>query len=298
MRDSTYSNLFTGFEKSPVSFLWVFFSMGVLILLYRLFIYSKSRFDKKAYMASIGKKIGVSDLIWKELEYDTKCRLKNLWVMFKSMGIKLTVLADDRISYFNQSVCSFSEKDMEVKLCIGVNQKTWVKFLLREMSRVDQFSEKCKEWENRIYNGKDVRDLFNDWVAERIELDYLDLKRVIERYMALEYDCEKRTIEKVSNSWMDLGVSVEEYTKMANARLLGLYMVKLKRGWYKVDPESEDMIWYRMADSLMEFDEYFFLPWQIASLYENYCYNVKLNNVINLKEVIEYKQKQEMEAIV
>lgn len=144
-----------------------------------------------------------------------------------------------------QTPCAgFFTKDV---LAVAINKplEEWFPILLHESSHMDQYLDDCKEWTDTISeDGTDICDLFFEWLdGKELSIDYAtELAKIV---LAIELDCEKRTVEKIKTYQLESWLNTEEYIKKANSYVYFYLYALEKRSFYKpgFSPYTIEEVW-------------------------------------------------------
>ena len=139
-----------------------------------------------------------------------------------------------------------------LSVAVGRSVNEWLPVLVHEGCHMDQCLEQCKSWRDVEITGKlDALDIIIDWIDREIELTDDEVKSYIKKSINVEYDCEERSLRKISK--YKLPIDKKTYAQKANAYLMFYYMVEHFRAWRyaKLAPYSYKNIWERMPMKLM-----------------------------------------------
>lgn len=154
---------------------------------------------------------------------------------------------------------------------IGGDIKRWGPILAHESSHMDQWIEKCKEWTENYYKGKEAVDWLDEWCSEKVNLSDSEVDDLINRAINVELDCEKRTIEKEIN--YDLPVNIEEEIQKSISYILFYRFLKESKKWNSPGkaPYLIKEVWSLMPKSF-ESANFEIVPDNIKDAYYKYCY--------------------------
>lgn len=157
----------------------------------------------------------------------------------------------------------------KLAVAIGKPLKDWVMILAHEGSHMDQWIEKSPYWTNNFVNGRESVEYIDEWCAGK-EFSDEEIDDFIKRSIGVEWDCEKRTIEKAKK--YNLPVNIKEEIQKANSYIWFYTFVKETRKWNNPGqaPYQIKEVWSRVPDT---FDmDYTQIPEDIRELYRKYCY--------------------------
>jgi translation elongation factor EF-1beta len=97
---------------------------------------------------------------------------------------------------------------------------------------MDQFLEN-----DPVFNNSLGLDETFKWTEGSEDVDFNKIDREIESGIAVEVDCEKRTVEKIKQYGLEFVVSVDEYIQKSNAYVLFYRWMRKNRTWYKIGLE-------------------------------------------------------------
>lgn len=115
------------------------------------------------------------------------------------------------------------------RLVVGTGSSTWLGILLHEYCHVTQWIENGPLW--RAY-----RDDMWAWLAGK---SIKNPRAAVRAVQALEEDCERRTIRLIQE--LGAPVSIEAYTRSANAYLHFHNVMADKRKWYRPGTVMQDI---------------------------------------------------------
>ena len=139
----------------------------------------------------------------------------------------------------------------EKNLVVATNKKNikeWLDVLVHESCHLDQFLEKSKLWVS------DANSLFlvEAWIHKKnISIERRD--RGFRNTVALELDCEKRTIAKIKKYGLD--INKDEYIQKANSYLFAYLYALIYRKWYPT-PYENPRVWRKMPKNFLTIDQY------------------------------------------
>ena len=168
-------------------------------------------------------------------------------------GIQVRMLADPFImgKYNGQ----FNEDDPEnpfLEVACGKPINEWGAVFLHESCHMDQCIEKVPAWTNQMVTPEyDSMTFLTFWMDGLVELNPKQLEDYIRRSLTVEWDCERRSLEKMKG--YDLPINSMEYAQKANS-YIWFYRCWLmeKRRWYKPgqEPWNNRKIWPKLAGFL------------------------------------------------
>jgi len=125
----------------------------------------------------------------------------------------------------------------------GKELDKWLLILIHESSHMDQFLEKVSVFDESI--GLD--ETFQ-WIGGLETPDFDKIDREITSGIAVEVDCEKRTVEKIKEYGLEFVVGIDEYIQKSNAYALFYLWMRKNRSWYKIgfEPYNVKSIYSKM----------------------------------------------------
>lgn len=151
----------------------------------------------------------------------------------------------------------------------GKPLKEWIMVLSHEGSHMEQWIEKSPYWTNSFINGKEAVDYIDEWCGGK-EMSERELDDICKRSREVEWDCEKRSIEKAKK--YNLPINIKEEIQKANSYILFYTLVKETRKWSTPGkaPHNIKEVWSSMPDT---FDmDYTIIPDHIRELYLKNCF--------------------------
>ena len=123
----------------------------------------------------------------------------------------------------------YFDPDSRVLACAtGKELNKWLLILIHESSHMDQFLEN-----DPVFNDSLGLDETFKWTEGSDDVDFNKIDKEIESGIAVEVDCEKRTVEKIKQYGLEFVVSVDEYIQKSNAYVLFYRWMRKNRRWYK-----------------------------------------------------------------
>jgi len=139
----------------------------------------------------------------------------------------------------------------EKSLVVATNKKNvreWLDVLVHESCHLDQFLERSKLW----VSDDESLCIVEAWIKKK-NISEQRRDRGFTNTIALELDCEKRTIAKIKKYSLD--INKEEYIQKANSYLFAYLYALIYRKWYPT-PYENPRIWKRMPKNFLTIDEY------------------------------------------
>jgi hypothetical protein len=140
----------------------------------------------------------------------------------------------------------------EKNLVVATNKKNireWLDVLVHESCHLDQFLERSKLW----VSDEESLSIVEAWINKK-NISEQRRDRGFFNTIALELDCEKRTIIKIKKYGLD--INKEEYIQKANSYLFSYLYALIYRKWYPT-PYENSRVWRKMPKNFLTIDEYF-----------------------------------------
>ncbi len=152
------------------------------------------------------------------------------------------------MTVMTNSPCSgFFESNEKIKPTLGIAKdlegSTFFEVLAHEFSHSNQYLEKDPAWDNSRLSSEEVRkyserlnkdlssletgDVLDFWWSKVIELSSEEADSLTLRTTAVEFDCERRTVELIKS--LGLALNSQEYAQKANAYLATYFFARKHR---------------------------------------------------------------------
>lgn len=186
-------------------------------------------------------------------------------------GVKLILPDSITIPYprgnFEVNGYFVAYEEPTLAVAVGKPLNDWIMILAHEGSHMEQWIEKSPYWINSFIDGKEAVDHLDEWCSGR-EMTKEELDNVFRRSREIEWDCERRTIEKAKK--YNLPVKISEEIQKANSYIFLYSLMREFKRWPDKRPYQVREIWSRLPDS---FDvDYDHIPEKIKELYWKFCY--------------------------
>jgi len=138
----------------------------------------------------------------------------------------------------------YFDSDNRVLACAtGKELNQWLPILIHEASHMDQFLEN-----DPVFNESLGLDETFKWNEGSENVDFNKINNEIASGIAVEVDCEKRTVEKIKQYGLEFVVGIEEYIQKSNAYVLFYLWMKKNRSWYKIgfEPYNVKSVYSKM----------------------------------------------------
>ena len=189
-------------------------------------------------------------------------------------GVKLLLPETDGVPYITGAHVSgyFIDNGEPTLACgIGGDIMKWGPILAHESSHMDQWIENCKEWTDNYWKGRECVDWLDEWCQDKIELEDNEVDEIINRAIAVELDCEKRTIQKEIK--YQIPVNIEEEIQKSISYILFYRFIKDSKKWNAPGkaPYKIKEVWSLMPKRFEDCD-FTVVPDNIKEAYYKYCY--------------------------
>ena len=160
------------------------------------------------------------------------------------------VLSYCDISVESNSVDGYFSQDNK-EICINAAKPyiQWIDILAHEFNHYIQWKTQACVWKNLDLRESNAYSIFWDWLDGAMEFNDI-IDSVVDRIVAVEHDCEIRTIQMIKDE--NLPIDIAEYSKTANSYLAFLMYVKISRSWSKCDMIGEESVLIKMPSELVE----------------------------------------------
>lgn len=158
--------------------------------------------------------------------------LKQTTVCAQNNGIRVIFSENDNVvyPYDGSFVSGYFDQDKKI-LAVAQGRNDWLDVFVHESCHMDQFLENSPVW----VDGVNSVDRYFDWLGDK---DIADHVTHTTRAGLIEFDCEKRPVEKIKK--YQLPIDIPTYTKKANA-YSQFYLHSLKtRKWYPANNKPYD----------------------------------------------------------
>jgi len=138
--------------------------------------------------------------------------------------------------------CTGEATKEKLRIATGGDQNDWLPVFIHETCHLDQDAEN-PSW---FQEGENAHQTLEKWLSGQIKLD--NPQQTAAQVIALEHDCERRTLEKISR--YKLPVDTREYAQKANAYLLSYHITVSNKNWESA-PYNDPTIWKKMPSKLL-----------------------------------------------
>lgn len=170
----------------------------------------------------------------------------------EAAGYSLELIEQEEVSIPNSSgTCSgfFDDKLRLIRVATSRPLEIWLGVLVHELCHFRQFKEQAPCTLNYTIKGKAADEYIDAWFDYKEELSNEDLLILFGLVKDIELDCEKRSVDLISQYKLPIDVSF--YTQMANAYVLSHNLMLRKREFIKrlsKVPEVRNLPDYFLSD--------------------------------------------------
>ena len=146
--------------------------------------------------------------------------------------------------YGNTLTNGYFDSDNRVLACAtGKELNQWLPILIHEASHMDQYLEN-----DPVFTDLLGLDETFKWNEGSEDVDFNKINNEIASGIAVEVDCEKRTVEKIKQYGLEFVVGIEEYIQKSNSYVLFYLWMKKNRSWYKIgfEPYNVKSVYSKM----------------------------------------------------
>ena len=173
-------------------------------------------------------------------ELEKKCAENNIELFLPNTpGVQYAGMETQTNGYF--------DSEGRVLACAtGKELNKWLLILLHEASHMDQFLEK-----DPVFNVLLGLEETFKWIEGLEDVDFDKIDEEVKAGIAVEVDCEKRTVEKIKKYGLDFVASTDVYTQRSNAYALFYLWMRQKRSWYKIgfEPYNVESVYTKMPNT-------------------------------------------------
>lgn len=154
----------------------------------------------------------------------------------------------DQVDQENIACSGYFDEESLVVATKKRHTQDWLDTLVHESCHLDQFIEKSPLW-------GDEKSLFivEDWIHGK-NIRKSILEKGFKNTLALEMDCEKRTIAKMEK--YNICFNKKDYIQKANSYLFSYTYAYINKAWYP-QPYEKPRIYKHMPSKFLKVDEYF-----------------------------------------
>jgi hypothetical protein len=149
--------------------------------------------------------------------------------------------------YGNTLTNGYFDSDNRVLACAtGKELNQWLPILIHEASHMDQYLEN-----DPVFTDLLGLDETFKWNEGSEDVDFNKINNEIESGIAVEVDCEKRTVAKIKEYGLEFVVSIDEYIQKSNAYVLFYRWMRKNRRWYKIgfEPYNIKSVYTKMPNT-------------------------------------------------
>jgi hypothetical protein len=169
---------------------------------------------------------------------------------------KIKVILDpNKVTFGDENEVSglFDSENAELTVNISKPTDEWTAVMVHESCHMDQHIEQCKPWTDLDIKGHDATTLLDMWLEHVVDLNQNQLSDVLNRVIAMELDCEVRSVEKIKK--YKLPINISEYIQKANAYMYFYRALGFTRKWTtksNSNQNSLEYVWKQMPTKLFD----------------------------------------------
>lgn len=179
----------------------------------------------------------VQDYFWK---LDKRLAKKKIKLILGS-GLSVNLNGGRYSGYFDSA-------NKTLAVALGKGWKHAFAIALHEQSHTAQWADKSSIWHTKI--GKNHGKFF-EWLAGK---NLRNPRMLASSAMALERDCERRTVAEIRKKYSHL-LNSSEYSVKANCYLSGYFWVFKHRSWFKKTPYNRKLMAHCPPKLFRDFSE-------------------------------------------
>lgn len=196
----------------------------------------------------------------KPLSYQEIAFIESVRNQCKENNIKFTLVNKKSVLCDGTSCVGYFTSDPPELVCT-TKRADFIPILVHESCHMDQWLE-----DPRPFEEDDVLDL---WLGGK-EYPQSRVNKSIKATIALELDCEKRSVKKIQDYTLD--INIDQYIRGANAYILFYNFVKKNRKWYKKNcpPHNKEQVYENLPNKFMSNSYYYKLNPKIEKLFKKH----------------------------
>lgn len=167
----------------------------------------------------------------------------------------------------------FDEDGKEIVVATGKKIQEWFPVFVHETCHMDQYIEGSKYFTPALRGNKggvyDPYQIYEMYVEGLVDLSPVNYKKVVTGAISVEWDCEKRAIQKIKDH--ELPINVLDYTKRSNLYCYTwAYSAEIRR-WYNMiglERRNKKIVEVMPSKMLKTPKDYLEIPYEIRVEYE------------------------------
>jgi hypothetical protein len=164
-------------------------------------------------------------------------------------GINFRLEYTDQVDQENIPCSGYFDEETLAVATKKAKMQDWLDILVHESCHLDQFLAGPKVW----IPDEDALFIVEDWIHGK-NLTKKKLEKGFKNAIALELDCEKRTVVKMQK--YKIRFNKKQYIQKANSYLFSYTYAFINKTWYP-KPYENPKIYNHMPTKFLTVDEYF-----------------------------------------
>ena len=187
----------------------------------------------------------------------------------KQHRIKIDLIKVESVDVSGTACGGFFIDEPKPKIVVATNKPLakWLPIFVHESCHKDQFIEQDPVWTAKIKKHFDANNIFDQWINHACELNPRQLSNIIRQIIALELDCEQRSVRKIQH--YNLPIDLTEYTQKANAYIWQHRVIQKTRSWGKDTAYDSVELWRQMPVDFC--DSYARISTKMFDLFMKHC---------------------------
>lgn len=205
--------------------------------------------------------------------------LKDLDYICQENAVQIIFTARSYVNCAGIKSSGYFDDDKRVLACaLKTTGFSWLATLLHESCHLDQWRENSVIWQLNANHQMNEEDWLDTWLKGERELFNDQIEEMIKLTKELEWDCEKRTIEKIKKYKLKV-INIEEYIKQSVIYIMFYDFVKKYRKWYGINhqPCTEENI-YNLVSDKYDLNKLPLLTSEIEQAIIKYSFKGKIEN--------------------
>lgn len=215
---------------------------------------------------------------------DERHTVQSLWPIFSDLAVKCVSNKIDLILEHSTHViaedgvkCSgYFTSEPHARLAVAMKKplQQWLPVILHESSHMDQFLENCAEWKAlKLPDGSDAVEQIFEWVSDNTLHSREYISDCIDRAIAIELDCEIRTVDKIMRYSVSDLIKISTYIQQANSYVY-FYRYVLETGKFYSpgkEPYNNPNVWKHAPSQFLPLEAYEHVPVNLLSAFRQHC---------------------------
>lgn len=191
--------------------------------------------------------------------------------ILKKNKYHLVLVKNNYVYDSGNSCCGWTDESIrEVRVAVNNSPRIWIPVLAHEVGHVIQVQEKHRSWVALNNEPLHQHTLFDEWLAENIELKKKTSQHLVKLIQANELDCERRTVRMLMD-WK-LPFDRKSLIQEANACIYLYSMYWRRRKWHKKNLLPEELI-LKMPTKFLAMEKYWEIPRSMVKQFDKLVFN-------------------------